>query len=118
MRNIISNQDLPITHTDNKQIVQVPARLTLLEAIAFRTFCSQLIENTVNQEIILDLSNTQFIDSSGIGALVRIYQLACQHHHQLVLLQAQPTVIKILEISGLIDIFQLQTALSLGLRTV
>ncbi len=109
MRNAISDRGFPITNTDSNCIVQVPERLTLLESIAFGSFCCELIDSIhADGELILDLGNTSFIDSSGVGALVRIYQAASKRNHQLVLQQSKPPVIKVLEISGLVDIFQLQ----------
>ncbi|MCC0177650.1 anti-sigma factor antagonist [Waterburya agarophytonicola K14] len=109
MRNTISDQDFPTTNVNNNSIIQVPSRLTILESIAFGSFCCELIDNThTDSKLILNLSNTSFIDSSGVGALVRIYKVASKHNHQLVLQKPRPSVVRVLEISGLIDIFQIQ----------
>lgn len=110
MRNTISEQDFPISKIDGNCIVSVPIRLSLLESIAFRLFCDRLIDLIEeNKAIILDLSQTKFIDSSAIGALVTIHKKAVLHRIQLVLKQPQSTVINVLEISGLTDLVTIQT---------
>jgi anti-anti-sigma factor len=52
-------------------ILQLPPRLTVTEAVAFRAgFCGWLEEVEDLREVILDFGRTASIDSSGIGALV------------------------------------------------
>ena len=81
-----------------------------LESIPLGECCCQLIDQAPqNQTIILDLSQTNFIDSSGVGVLVTIYKAASAKNQQLVLQQVQPLVIKVLDISGLLEVFQLQS---------
>ena len=60
----------------------------------------------------MDLSNTNVIDSSGVGALVRIYKAASKNKHKLILQHPKPSVLQVLEISGLIDVFQLKIAVT------
>lgn len=111
MTKTFSEQNLSIIDADENCVVQVPARLTLLESIAFGSFCCELIDSTQrNSNLILDLSNTNFIDSSGVGALVRVYKAASKHSHKLILQHPKPSVIQVLEVSGLIDVFQLELA--------
>ncbi len=58
------------------------------------------------------MSNTNVIDSSGVGALVRIYKAASKNKHKLILQHPKPSVLQVLEISGLIDVFQLKIAVT------
>ncbi|WRH68737.1 MAG: sugar transferase [Planktothrix sp. GU0601_MAG3] len=51
--------------------VRLPERLSVLEAVSFKTTCQDVIALTPPpKKIILDFSLTIFIDSSGIGALI------------------------------------------------
>ncbi|MGL5135079.1 MAG: sugar transferase [Planktothrix sp.] len=51
--------------------VRLPERLSVLEAVSFKTTCQNVIAfNPPPKKIILDFSLTIFIDSSGIGALI------------------------------------------------
>lgn len=63
----------PFTLTRRKHtlLVQLPPRLTVLEAVAFRQAFPQWLEAEPElQSIILDFGQTAVIDSSGIGALI------------------------------------------------
>lgn len=109
MINAVSDRDFPIINVNNNFIVKVPARLTLLEANAFGCFCCELIDRIdANSTLVLDLSGTTFIDSSGVGVLIKIYKAASSYSRRLVLKQPKPCVVKVLEISGLTEIFQLR----------
>lgn len=51
--------------------VCLPERLSVLEAVSFKTTCQNVIAlNPPPKKIIFDFSQTIFIDSSGIGALI------------------------------------------------
>ncbi|MGB5636479.1 MAG: sugar transferase [Waterburya sp.] len=103
--------DLFVTYLDNCLIVKLPNRLTLIEAIHVQESCSRLIKKTQpNQTIILDFSKTLFIDSSGIGALVKIQIFARAYKQELILQQVPSIIMTVLEMAGLTEIFQLQPA--------
>lgn len=50
------------------------ARLDSAVAPEFRTFVSEL-SNEQRKQILLDLTNVEFMDSSGLGAVVGCYKL-------------------------------------------
>jgi anti-anti-sigma factor len=53
----------------------------------------------------LDLSGMTFIDSSGLGALVRLQRSALASGQELRLVDVPPSVVRILELTGLADLF-------------
>ena len=62
--------DFSVTLETDTAIVQVSARLSVLEAVAFKQTCQDLIKaNTVLKQIIIAFDNTTFMDNSGLGAL-------------------------------------------------
>lgn len=96
-----SSQDSFITTVRNGVlIVQLPPRLTVAEAVAFRAgFAGWLAEVEGLRQVILDFGRTAIIDSSGIGALVgaiktaqeRAVPLAAWSLHRQVFLALQMT---------------------------
>ncbi len=102
----------PLSYSQDNPVIKLPERLTVLEAVAFKQTCSQLLEEVDSppQQIILDCSQTQFIDSSGIGALVNNLKTAQAKNTDLVLEQVQPPVMAVLSMTGLADILQIQSA--------
>jgi anti-sigma B factor antagonist len=59
--------------------------------------------------LVLDLDNVTFIDSTGIGALVELGHDATDGGGGLVLRDPSRRVMRILEISGLVDAWELET---------
>ena len=58
--------------------IHLTKAFTVVEAVAFKRSCQDAFErNPGLKEIVLDFADTQFIDSSGIGALVICHKL-CQ----------------------------------------
>ncbi|NEO90114.1 MAG: STAS domain-containing protein [Moorea sp. SIO3G5] len=83
-------------------VVQLPIRLSTLEAIEFKETCDQLLQKPYcPKRIIADFSQTGFIDSSGIGALVRNHKIAQQNGVSLILRGITPPVMAVLVMTGL-----------------
>lgn len=55
--------------------------------------------------LILDLSTVEYVDSSGLGAMLLAHRQLVDHEIPVVLVGVQETVMKMLEISHLRDIF-------------
>lgn len=97
--------------SNNSLVVQLPERLTVLEAVTFKeTFDGLLRHNVSGKQIILDCSQTKFIDSSGIGALISNYKSAHQKDAKLILESVQPPVMAVLSMTGLIDVLQINSS--------
>lgn len=57
--------------------------------------------------VVIDASNLRFLDSSGISELLRLRQRAVDGGSTLVLTSASPTVRRVLEITGLVELLGL-----------
>ena len=92
-------------------VVELPTRLTVLEAVAFKQTVARLLkEDSVHHQIVLDFSKTKFIDSSAIGALIANYKLACAKDVDLVLESVQPPVMATLAMTGLNDYLNIKSS--------
>ena len=75
---------------------------------------SALLQKTVrdlipaNRRILLDLSNVNYIDSSGIGAMVSVYLAANSQECELKVVNAQPRIRDLFEITKLSTVFESQ----------
>ena len=105
-------QCFPLSYSQNSPVIKLPERLTVLEAVAFKQTCSQLLAKVDSppQQIILDFSQTKFIDSSGIGAIVSNLKTAEAKKTKLILEQVQPPVMAVLSMTGLSDILQIRSS--------
>ena len=87
---------------NNTAAIQMPVRLTVLEAVSFKQICHQLLnENPCAKQIVLDFSKTNFIDSSGVGALVHNFKAAKKKEVELSLENVHPPVMGVLSMTGL-----------------
>ncbi|ACK70505.1 anti-sigma-factor antagonist and sugar transfersase [Gloeothece citriformis PCC 7424] len=102
-------KDFPIVFNHDSPIILIPNRLTVLEAVDFKNTCHDLlVQTSPSSRIILDFSQTQFIDSSGIGALVHNLKATQQQKIELVLYNVQPPIMGVLSLTGLDQILLLE----------
>ncbi len=102
--------DFPLAIADEVAVITMPQRLTVIEAVPFKAFVSDLLTNSsLPQQIKLDLGKTQFLDSSGVGALVQVLKLTQGKQISLLLCQVNPPVLAVLGMTGLDKIFTLES---------
>jgi len=65
-----------------------------------------------SSRIVLDLSEVTFLDSTGLGVLITALKRCRSADGDLILVTAQPNVLKVLEITGLNDVFDVQESVS------
>jgi anti-sigma B factor antagonist len=90
---------------DTLQILGV-TQLAAANANAFRDWVRESF--TASQKNIeIDLSETAFLDSCGLGALVELHKTACSRAGKLRLLNPPPPVQQILELTRMNQIFEI-----------
>ncbi|MBJ7900188.1 MAG: STAS domain-containing protein [Cyanobacteria bacterium RI_101] len=105
--------EFPLHLVNHNPVLRLPSRLTVLEAVTFKKITWELIERSPRfQFLTLDLSQTEFIDSSGIGALVHLLKLCRQEKIKLILSQVQPSVLGALKMTSLDQIFTFEAGLA------
>ena len=98
-------------------VVELPERLTVLEAVAFKQTVARLLqEDSVHHQIVLDFSQTKFIDSSAIGALIANYKSASAKDVDLILESVQPPVMATLAIAGLDNVLNIKSSAKWSLK--
>ncbi|MEB3310558.1 MAG: exopolysaccharide biosynthesis polyprenyl glycosylphosphotransferase [Snowella sp.] len=98
--------EFPISTLNDCSTITIPERLSVLEAVKFKAVACTLIEQENNlEQLILDFSQTQFIDSSGIGSLVHLFKATQEKEVQLVLLEVNSVIMSVLSMTGLDQIF-------------
>jgi anti-anti-sigma factor len=91
-----------VIFTNDAAVMQMPVRLAGVDAVAFKDACHQLLErSSLPEKIVFDFSQTTFIDSSGIGAIVSNHKSARLKEIKLVLRGVLPQVKAVLEMTAL-----------------
>jgi anti-anti-sigma factor len=106
-----SSPTLPLASTliNDTLLIQVPVRLSVVEAPSFRTHFQELLQPEVAlTKVILDFNQTTLIDSSGIGALLASLKMAQQHNIKLVVCNLNLQVQFTFSLTGLDQLFELE----------
>ncbi|MEO1006466.1 MAG: anti-sigma factor antagonist [Cyanobacteria bacterium J06638_38] len=97
--------------SDKQSVIELPERLTVLEAVTFKDMGEDLCQkDQPPQKIVLNFSKTKFMDSSGLGALIGIYKTATKQEIELILESVQPPVMAVFSMAGLLDILKINAA--------
>lgn len=98
-----------ITRQGDQVFVQIPQRLSVLEAVSFKTTGQDLLSFTpAPHRIVLDFSQTIFIDSSGIGALISNVKTAKAKKIELVLTGVRPQVMAVFSLTSLDQVLTIE----------
>ena len=100
----VTNFSVTIRQAGRVSLVDVWGRLTFLEVGALRDSISRLL-NQGRKNIVLNLSGLQYLDSSGIGELAKIYVSVVKVSGQLKVVGLSPKVEEILKITQLYHVF-------------
>ncbi len=102
--------DFPVNFLQDTAIIQIPARLSILEAVAFQATCQDLTQKDIPpQKIIIDFQNTVFMDSSGLGALVSSLKITQDKGIAFILSNVNSKVMAVLSLTELDRVFEIQT---------
>lgn len=103
--------DFPVTFLNETAIVQIPARLSVLEAVSFKQTCQELVQaNSLLKQIIIAFDDTIFMDSSGLGALVSNLKHAQEKGIEMTLRNVTPQVLAVLNLTGLDQVFSIESS--------
>jgi anti-anti-sigma factor len=93
-----------IRQAENVSLIDVKGRLTSFEAQAFREAIQRLL-NKGHRNIILNLNGLEYLDSSGIGELVRNYLSVVKKGGAMKVVGLAPKVEEILKVTQLYQVF-------------
>ena len=95
---------------DDTHVVAVAGEIDLFTAPEFKQRMSRPIDEGV-QRLVVDLSQTTFIDSSSLGVLIGAHRRLKQRNGSLVVVCDNDTIVKTFKITGLDGVFTLVRSL-------
>jgi anti-sigma B factor antagonist len=93
-----------IRHAGAISLLDISGRLTFFEAGALRDSISRLLKEG-RRNIVLNLSSLQYLDSSGIGELARMYVSVVKGDGQMKVVGLSPKIEEILKVTHLYQVF-------------
>ncbi len=102
----MTDQTFILTPIHNTLLVQIPPKLTVIEAMTLKKEYRQWAEIGNIEKLILDFGKTKFIDSSGIGSLVSIIKFTQEKN---IALQVWSLMPQVQEVFSLVSMDQVLT---------
>ena len=102
------------SEADGCTIVAVTGELDIHTAPGLQSAISELIDDGVH-DLVIDLTTTEFIDSTGLGVLVAALKKARAHRGSLRLVCSQERLLKVFRITGLLQDFAIHDSLEAAL---
>jgi anti-sigma B factor antagonist len=105
--------DLVVTTSvvGNRAVAAVSGEIDVYTAPALREKLIDLVDSGVT-EVIVDMAQVGFCDSTGLGALVAAQNYARDRDAALSLAAAQERVLKVLRITGLDQVFRMHASVA------
>jgi len=100
----IADFSIKIRQSGTVSLVDVSGRLTSFETGTFRDSISRLLKQG-HKDIILNLTDLQYLDSSGIGELARIYVSVVKQSGQMKVIGLSSKIEEVLKITHLYQVF-------------
>ncbi len=96
------------TRLGNVDDIRTPERLTAGDSPDVQRQISRIIKDG-EAKLLLDMSETTFVDSSGLGMLVAGLQDARKHNGNMVLYALRPEIVMLLELTRLDEVFPIRS---------
>jgi len=98
------NFSVSVRHSEDVSLVDVTGRLTSFESRAFHQIIQTLLRDG-HTNIVLNLTGLDYLDSSGIGELVRNYMSVVKKGGAMKVVGLAPKVEEILKVTQLYQVF-------------
>ncbi len=94
-----------VRQSDCAAVIDIEGRITYNEGVALGQTVRDLVKKG-HKKIVLDLRKVDYLDSSGIGKLVKSYTFVKKHGGELKTIFLTPRVKEIFELTCLSSIFE------------
>ena len=98
--------DIRINETNDVVTIAVSGDIEMMSIKDFKTKLFEVGENTY-KDVDIDLSNVEYIDSSGVGVLITLLKRQKSKGKTLNISKVSPKVMNVLKLSSLSDVFNL-----------
>jgi anti-sigma B factor antagonist len=98
--------DIKLRHTENVTVLELAGSLDISSAAQIRQAWLDVISDQ-SAQVVVNLRDLHFVDSSGLAALVQGLKRAREHHGNICLCSLQPPVRLILELTRFDKVFEI-----------
>jgi anti-sigma B factor antagonist len=101
----VGHLETTVTRAMGRVVVAVDGELDLNTSVDLRGRLIELIEDEGERDVVIDLRDLAFVDSTGIGVLLGAHRRLRRNGGELTLSSPSPAMREVLAISGLGEVF-------------
>ena len=98
--------DKKLETNGNTQTIKLIGDLDVYSEDDFKSFIDEQID--VNKDIVLDLSDLEYLDSTGLGMFMNIYKMVNDNGKDIKIINAKDNIQKLFKITDLTDLFDME----------
>ncbi|PKL19487.1 MAG: hypothetical protein CVV49_00160 [Spirochaetae bacterium HGW-Spirochaetae-5] len=98
--------EIDVQERDNSVFLKVHGDIEMMSIKTFKQKLFEIGQNT-DKDIEIDLSEVDYIDSSGVGVLISLLKLQKKKEKELIIEKVSSKVLNVLKLSSLSDVFNL-----------
>lgn len=103
------NLSVTATVENGQPVLHLHGELDVAGTTILRSHALRTLETNGHHNVVLDMSDVTFLDSSGLGVLIEIRNHARAHGTDLTLRAVPPVAYRVIELAGLTAAFGLTT---------
>lgn len=100
------NMDIEVKDDDSTIVITIIGDIEMMTIKNFKHKLLEIGEN-IDKDIEIDLSNVNYIDSSGVGVLISLLKLQKKKGKKLLINKVSSKVLNVLKLSSLSDVFNI-----------
>ncbi len=98
--------EIEVQERENSVFLKVHGDIEMMSIKTFKQKLFEIGQNTA-KDIEIDLSEVDYIDSSGVGVLISLLKLQKKKEKELIIEKVSSKVLNVLKLSSLSDVFNL-----------
>ncbi len=92
---------------DDYKLVEIKGDLDIYAEDEFRDFIGLEIEN-IDKDLIIDIADLDYLDSTGLGLFMKIYRLINEKGHTVKIINPKENILKLFKITDLTEVFNME----------
>jgi anti-sigma B factor antagonist len=114
---ILLTMELRIRKNQEIYIIDIQGELDLYNSYKLKELLMKMLEKKI-ERFIINLDEVEYIDSSGIGALIYIFSTLKKLNHKLAMTNIHGSVKKVIELTKLMGFFPITETLDEAIKKV
>lgn len=92
---------------DDYKLVEIKGDLDIYAEDEFRDLIGLEIEN-IDKDLIIDIADLDYLDSTGLGLFMKIYRLINEKGHTIKIINPKENILKLFKITDLTEVFNME----------